>query len=300
MLKRILYFGNPVYLSLENHQLVIQKPGQNEVTAPIEDIGVILLDHPQITITHPLMVYLMEQNVALISCNAKHHPIGLMLTLVGNTIQTQRQLIQIEVSKPLKKQLWQQTIKAKIANQAAILDLYHEEDGNVLRKMSQKVLSGDSSNLEARAAVYYWARVFPENPFFIRDDFGEEPNAALNYGYAILRAITARSIVASGLIPSIGIFHRNKYNAFCLADDLMEPYRPFVDYVVMQMIEEGYEMDFLNTETKKRLLSIPAMDVFMEGQTSPLMVAVSRTTSSLFKSYEQKETVLLYPELIFK
>lgn len=248
MIKRTLYFGNPAYLSLKNKQLVIHLPEvknnetltetikkQAVTTIPIEDIGVVVLDHQQITITHGLMEKLLSNNCALITCNSQRMPYGLLLPLSCNTTQTEKFKNQIEASLPLKKQLWQQTIQAKITNQAYTLK---HLTGTVTKNMtvwSNNVKSGDPDNLEARAAVYYWNNFFPNIPQFTREREGIPPNNLLNYGYAILRAVIARSLVASGLLPTLGIFHRNKYNAYCLADDIMEPYRPFVDKLVFKM-----------------------------------------------------------------
>ncbi len=298
MIKRTLYFGNPAYLSLENNQLQIKRREVPSVTAPIEDIGLIVLDNSQITISQPLLVKLLENNVALITCDARHHPIGTLLTLDGNTLQTQRHKAQVEASQPLKKQLWQQTITTKINNQAKVMGMHSEAEARHLYNIAKTVKSGDSGNAEARAAVYYWPRIFPEETGFSREDFGRSPNAALNYGYAILRALVARALVGSGLIPTLGIFHRNQYNAFCLADDIMEPYRPAVDLLILKLLGKSYELSFLNTDTKTQLLKIPTLDVKIDGQTSPLMNAVTKTTASLVKCFEKTERKLKYPEII--
>lgn len=244
MIKKTLYFGNPAYLSLRNAQLVIKLPEvvknntlpehfkqESEVTKPIEDIGVVILDNKQITITTGLLEALLENNTAVITCDEKSMPTGLMLPLYGNTTQSERFRHQIEASLPLKKQLWQQTIKAKIENQAATLKRCTGKEVQCMKVWASDVKSGDSENLEARAAAYYWKNLFPiEN--FTRERNGIPPNNLLNYGYAILRAVVARNLVASGLLPTFGIHHHNRYNAYCLADDIMEPYRPFVDELV--------------------------------------------------------------------
>jgi CRISPR-associated protein Cas1 len=236
MIKRTLYFGNPAYLRTSNEQMVIEMHDSGEtITAPIEDLGLVILDHQQITISQGLLAKLMAENVALVTCDHTHHPAGLLLTLDGNTLQTQRHQSQVDASIPLKKQLWQQTIEAKITNQAAHLKMERQEVEYLLT-LSKDVKSGDSDNKEAKAAAYYWKRIFPDFLEFSRNRDGLPPNNLLNYGYAILRALVARSIVGSGLIPSLGIHHRNQYNSFCLADDIMEPYRPFVDKVVCQFV----------------------------------------------------------------
>ena len=298
MVKRTLYFGNPAYLKTKTEQLIIEKQDDGEViSVPIEDVGLIILDHAQITITSGLMTKLLEKNVALISCNDKRHPTGLMLTFDGHTLQSRQFAAQIESSLPLKKQLWQQTIIAKIYNQATLLKHVNKEN-KFLLNLAKDVKSGDSENHEAKAASYYWKNLFP--PFvgsFRRDRYGMPPNNMLNYGYAILRAVVARSLVGSGLLPTLGIFHRNQYNAYCLADDIMEPYRPFVDrlvYSTLDPLEPAFE---LTTEIKKELLKIPAMDVFVNGDKSPLMIGVQRTTASLAKCFEGKAKSIVYAEL---
>ena len=297
MIKRTLYFGNPAYLSTNLDQVVIKLPDTDyKKTIPIEDTGLVILDHQQITISQALMAKLLENNVALITCDTSHHPTGLMLNLDGHTLQSQKFKEQLSASKPLLKQLWQQTIVTKIENQANLLSSQNIEVGNMKRWM-QEVKSGDTSNREARAAVFYWSKLFKQLPDFTRNRYGEPPNNLLNYGYAILRAIVARSLVGSGLLPTLGIFHKNQYNAYCLADDIMEPYRPFVDQLVLKMIDNNEYVEELNPSLKKELLQIPALDVEIDGQTSPLMIAVQRTTTSLAKCYAGENRKILYPTL---
>jgi len=308
MIKRTLYFGNPAYLSLRKEQLVVQLPEvvKNEdlpekikqesiVTIPIEDIGVVILDHKQITITQGLMEKLLENNCALITCDSTRMPVGLMLPLAGNTTQTERFSDQINASVPLKKQLWQQTVQAKIENQAYVLE---KMAGGIVKNMNAwaaDVKSGDPDNYEARAAVYYWANLFPGIQGFSRNRDGVPPNNLLNYGYAVLRAVVARSLVASGLLPTLGIHHRNKYNAYCLADDVMEPYRPFVDRLVFEIVLENENIDEITQPIKTRLLGIPVLDVMMNGQRSPLMVAVGQTTASLYQCFAGEVRKIKYP-----
>jgi len=301
MIKRTLYFGNPAYLSTRMEQLVINLPdakGMDEKagnnTIPIEDIGVVILDHQQISITHGLMEKLLANNAAVITCNSSHMPAGLMLNLDGNTIQSERWRQQIDASEPLRKQLWQQTITAKIRNQAALLKSRGIKTEN-MQHWANEVQSGDAQNHEARAAAYYWANIFPMIPDFRRGREEAPPNNLLNYGYAILRAITARSLVASGMLPTLGIHHHNRYNAYCLADDIMEPYRAYVDQIVLQMIEKGSSFDELNKEIKSQLLQIPVLDVEINDRKSPLMLAIQQTTASLAKCFEQEIRKIAYP-----
>jgi CRISP-associated protein Cas1 len=292
-----LYFGNPTYLSTKLNQIVVKLPETEELkTIPIEDTGIVILDHQQITISQSLMAKLLENNVALITCDTSHHPTGLMLNLDGHTLQSQKFQSQLSASKPLLKQLWQQTVMCKIENQACLLASQNMETGNMMRWI-QDVKSGDTTNREARAAVYYWSKLFFQFPDFTRDRYGEPPNNLLNYGYAILRAVVARSLVGSGLLPTFGIHHRNQYNAYCLADDVMEPYRPFVDRLVLQIIDQHGKFIELGPSIKKELLQIPTLDVEIDGQKSPLLIAVQRTTASLCKCFEGETRKIMYPKL---
>lgn len=307
MIKRTLYFGNPAYLSLSNSQLVIRMPEienletlsqkikkESRRSVPIEDIGVVVLDDTRITITQPLIAALLENNCALITCDAKKMPTGLMLPLDGNTLQCERFRAQISVSVPLHKQLWQQTVQAKIENQAFLLRSKGTEVGNMLA-WAKDVRSGDIDNLEGRAAAYYWKNIFFNISGFTRGRDDMPPNNLLNYGYAILRAVVARALVSSGLMPTFGIHHRNKYNAYCLADDIMEPYRPFVDGLVLDIVNEGNDISNLSLELKARLLQIPVLDIMIGGKRSPLMVGVSQTTASLVRCYSGEVRKITYP-----
>lgn len=302
MIKRTLYFGNPAYLSLKNAQLVVKIPnaeGDDTVrTIPIEDIGFVILDNPQITITHGTLGALVENNTAVVTCDSRHMPAGLLLPSEGNTTQSERYRNQIEASLPLRKQIWQQTIQAKIRNQAAALEKRRgKEFGNMLA-WADDVRSGDSENLEARAAVFYWDNLFAvEIDKFRRDPDGDMPNSMLNYGYAILRAIIARALVGSGLLPTLGVHHRNRYNAYCLADDIMEPYRPYVDLMVCNILDDIGMPKEMNRNIKARLLTIPTIDVMIDGKRSPLMIAASQTTASLARCYAGEIRKVSYPEM---
>ena len=299
MIKRTLYFGNPAYLHKNLMQLKVINPDDNSElgSVPLEDIGVVLLDHPQITLTHALMAALLERNVALISCDEKHLPVGLMLPLDGNTIQTERFRSQIDASEPLKKNLWAQTVKAKIENQAEVLRRAGIDNKRLLA-LVPLIQSGDPDNVEGRAASVYWKLLFEDLPF-VRDRFGLMPNAHLNYGYAILRAIVARALVGSGLLPTLGIHHSNKYNAYCLADDVMEPYRPFVDWMVYNMLQnEEITGDDISKEHKAKLLGIATVDVQIDGKKSPLMVGLPRTTNSLVECFDGSRRKIIYPDFL--
>lgn len=310
MIKKTLYFGNPAYLSLRDQQLVIKLPevekcksvdadfkSRAEVTKPIEDIGIVVLDNKQITITQGLIAALLENNCAIITCDNNSMPVGLMLPLAGNTTQSERFRDQIYASQPLKKQLWQQTIQCKIKNQATILNQCTHDNHNCMHVWANSVRSGDPDNLEGRAAVYYWKNLFGHIPDFTRDRDGCPPNNLLNYGYAILRAVVSRALVTSGMLPTLGIHHHNRYNAYCLADDIMEPYRPFVDELIYNLIKkEGLPPDELDKNWKVHLLSIPTIDVKIGTRRSPLMVAVAQTTASLYKCYSGELRKIAYPE----
>jgi len=310
MIKQTLYFGNPAYLSLKNKQMLIRLPEVEKnkelpesfketsvVSRPVEDIGIIILDNKQITITQGLMTALLENNVAFITCNDQHHPVGMMLNLDGNTLQTRRFHSQIEASEPLKKQLWQQTVSAKIANQAALLRNLGK-DVKTLDFMANNVKSGDTDNCEARAAALYWGELFSDCvQDFRREREGCPPNHLLNYGYAILRAAVARALVGSGLLPTLGIFHRNQYNAYCLADDIMEPYRPFVDRAVYEIVRNNNFTDELTLENKQQLLSVLQQDAYFDKDRSPLMVGLTKTTASLSACFEGKRRKINYPRL---
>lgn len=312
MIKRTLCFTNPAYLSLKDRQMVIRLPEVDKSdmpdvlkkesvrTIPIEDIGVVVLDNRQITLTHGLLEALLENNCSVVTCDSRSMPVGLMLPLCGNTVQSERFRDQLDASVPLKKQLWQQTVKAKIDNQAAVLAACAGAETGCMRRWSADVRSGDPDNLEGRAAAYYWKSLFAGVPGlsdFTRDRQGIPPNNLLNYGYAILRAVIARSLVSSGLLPTLGIHHHNRYNAYCLADDVMEPYRPLVDSLVFGIVNEyGGDMpEDITKELKMRLLGIPVTDVRIGGKRSPLMVAATQTTASLYKCFTGEARRIAYP-----
>ena len=293
MVKRTLHFGNPAHLSLRNSQLLIELKDELRTckTIPIEDIGVVILEHPHITLSISVLDAFMKANVALISCDDHYMPSGMFLPLEGHHTQTERIRSQLNASEPLKKQLWQQTIKNKIANQAKVLDKIGL-NGLRLMDLSQKVKSGDSANLEAQAAAYYWNQLY--GSAFFRSRNRSSPNAQLNYGYAILRSLVARALSASGMYPSVGIHHRNKYNAFCLADDMMEPYRPFVDWMVLNLTFSEDESG-LTKDQKTTLLSIPQIDVRITELKKPLFHAVSLTTASLYKCFAGETRKVSFP-----
>lgn len=295
MIKRTLFFSNPAYLSTKNEQLVVSYPEdeKEDKTVPIEDIGMLVLENPQITLTNGLITKLIQNKAAVVNCDKQHLPCSLLQPLVGHTEQTERFTKQLNASVPLRKNLWQQTVSAKISNQANHL-FRRGRNHKKLARWATEVKSGDTENHEAIAAAYYWQNLF-DIESFSRYRNGIPPNNLLNYGYAILRAVTARALVSSGMLPGVGIFHHNKYNAFALADDIMEPYRVFVDDLVFEIVETGEKIEILNTFLKTELLKIPAMDVVIDDKLSPLMVAMSRTTNSLYDCFAGLSRKILYP-----
>ncbi|QNS41205.1 type II CRISPR-associated endonuclease Cas1 [Chryseobacterium manosquense] len=297
MITRSIYIGNPAYLKLKDEQLYIMEPetGQMKGKVPVEDLGLLMLDHWQITVSHQLIQKMMGNNVVVISCDAHHLPHGIMLPLHGHTEFSDRIKDQMEASEPLKKQLWKQTIECKIDNQKEVL----RRLGNYYEPMidyRNNVKSGDLTNMEGIAAQHYWKYLISLD--FLRQRFGDSPNQFFNFGYSVLRSIVARAIVETGLLPVLGIFHKNKYNPYCLADDMMEPYRPFVDWLVMDWLTRNPDTEELTKEFKAHILQIATKDVKIDGKTRPLMVAVKTTVSSLYKCYTGEKRQVSYPEFL--
>jgi len=292
MLKRSLFFTNPAYINTRQEQLVVQNKEGIEHTVPIEDIGFVVLEHPQITISMPAMQKLNANNVALVCCDEKHHPGAMLLNLDGHHLQGELFRNQLQAPGPLKKQLWKQVVEQKILNQAALLQKLKKPKG-ALPQYAKTVNSGDTSNREAAAAREYWNSLFGDG--FVRDRYGAHPNPFLNYGYIVLRAAVARALVGSGLLPTLGIHHRNRYNAFCLADDIMEPYRPYVDKSVYDLWESGTDDMILEKDTKAYLLQVLATDVKIGKVMRPLMVALSITTASLARCFNGETKKITCP-----
>ncbi len=306
MLKRTIFLEKPFYLSMRNKQLVAKdKESNTERTAPIEDLGFVILDNPQISVSQRLMSELTENNVALVFCNEKHLPTGMLMRLDGGYQQGGLFTDQINATESLKKQLWKQTIQAKILNQSRLFTKTGN-DATSMIKMIAQVKSGDTGNHEAQAARIYWSKLFENVDIeetdknegnFRRERFGASPNNMLNYGYAILRAAVARAIVGSGMLPTLGIHHRNRLNSFCLADDIMEPFRPFIDRQVYQMLHKYTDCTELTTEMKADLLKTLAIDTQYDDMTRPLMVGLSVTTASLARCFAGESRKINYPEL---
>lgn len=292
MIKRTLFFENKCSLTTKDEQLVI-KTELRETSVPIEDIGFVVIEHQESYLSIPALNKLSENNVAVIFCDAKHMPNSMLLNLNAHHIQHEIFKNQLNASEPLKKQLWQQTIKAKIANQGFLLDKLNKTQ-HPLNYYATNVLSGDTDNREASAAAYYWKNLFDFD--FKRERFGGFPNLFLNYGYIVLRAAVARALSGSGMLNTLGIHHKNKYNAFCLADDIMEPYRPLVDAKVIDIMEK-YSDKELTTAIKSELLSVLTETVYFDDKVSPLMVALTTTTSSLQQCFSGTTRKLIYPKL---
>lgn len=292
MLKKSILLENKASLSTKNLQLLI-KTETRESVIPIEDIGYLVIDHPEIYISIPALNLLIDNNTSVIVCNTNHLPNGMFLNLNSHHIQQEIFKNQINASSPLKKQLWQQTIVEKITNQGLLLEKITAKKNN-FNFLASKVLSGDTSNMEGVAANFYWKSFFEHN--FKRERFGDYPNNFLNYGYAILRAATARALSGSGLLNTLGIHHKSKYNAFALADDIMEPFRPIVDEKVAEIMQNYTEQE-LNTAIKAELLQILTRTVYFKEEKSPLMVALQKTASSLQQCYAGDRKKIKYPKL---
>lgn len=292
MLKRTLVFSNPMSLSLKNCQLVLafKDDPDNKMTIPIEDIGVVIIENQQVSITVPLMNALIEGNVQVVVCNDRGMPSAMLQSLESNNLQGENLRNQINAGEVLKKQLWKQIVEAKIRNQAALLNKVGQE-GDILKQYYRNVKSGDSDNREGIAARVYFSELFGES--FIRDRTLPGINALLNYGYTILRAATARALVSSGLLPAIGIFHHNRSNAFPLADDIMEPYRPYVDEIVYALSMQG-KME-LTKDVKADLIQVLYADTQFSKVIRPLSVGLTFTSSSLSKCFAKEQTRLSLP-----
>lgn len=297
MIKRSIYIGNPAWLRCSKEQMEIVDVDTKAIKAkvPIEDLAILVLDHPQITISNYLLQMLMKNKIVLISCDDKHLPLGIMQALYGHSEYSERIKLQISISEALKKNLWKQIVEQKIANQTQMLikwNCYYEP----MLEYEKEVKSGDSTNREGVAAQHYWRYLVGND--FLRERNGDAPNCFFDYGYAILRSIVARAIVETGLLPVLGLFHKNKYNPYCLADDVMEPFRPMVDDLVMQWVTEHPEQEDLTTESKAHLIKMATMDVKIDEMTRPLMVAVKSYVSGLYQCYTGEKRLLKQVKLL--
>lgn len=296
MLKKTLLFEKKTAIHFKLNQLNI-KTDEVERRIPVEDVGFVVLDHPEIYISLTAMNALVENGSAVIICNKSHLPNGMFMSLNSHHIQQEIFRHQMNASEALKKQLWQQVVKEKIRNQGLLLAKITGKT-NSFDFLASKVLSGDKSNMEGVAASQYWKNLplGSSEEGIKRERFGAYPNNFLNYGYAILRAAVARALSGSGLLNTLGVHHRNKYNAYALADDIMEPFRPMVDEKVYEMMQNDDEQE-LNTKLKAELLQILTQTVYFDDEKSPLMVGLQRTTSALQQCYTGERKKIIYPKL---
>ena len=292
VIKRIIDISEQAYLHQKNRQLLIDKEGETVARVPIEDLAVLILQHPAIVISQSLIIACQENNVVIIFCDARHLPYSVIFPLTeGNSLHTKMLREQINVTLPIKKRIWQQIVTQKIAGQATTLKRLGK-NSQTLEHLARQVKTGDREHHEAQAAQKYWHMLFGQE--FRRDTEAEGINAMLNYGYAIMRAAIARAIVGSGLHPALGLQHHNQYNGLCLADDLMEPFRPWIDLLVFKIVEENSHAT-IETNTKQQLLALLSEPVTMQGKTMPMMVSCHYLTADLKRAFQDKTVTLKYP-----
>lgn len=278
------------HLALSRGFMTVSASGAEIGRVPLDDIAVVLVNAHGTTYSNNLAVALAERGATIVLCGSNHMPVAWMWPLSGHHVQAARMRAQLAASRPLCKRLWQALVRCKIEQQGAVLEaLGHRGAG--LRLMARKVASGDPENLEAQAARRYWPLVF--GPEFRRDRDRPGVNGMLNYGYTILRSATARAVVAAGLHPSVGIHHRNRADDMCLVDDLMEPFRPFVDLMVVRLAAAGH--DSVTPQVKRHLALLAAADVRTSKGTTPLMACLERLAISLGLAYETGEPALELP-----
>ena len=294
MIRKVVEFATPgTRLSVANRQLVIERPEVAKATLPIEDLGVVIVDNLQTVYTHAVLTELMAAGATLIVSDEYHLPAGMLLPLDAHTTQTESHRAQAEASEPIKKQAWQALIVAKLAQQAAVLSHFTGADAG-LGELAKRVRSGDAENLEAQGAQRYWPVLFGKS--FRRHREGKPPNDLLNYGYAVLRAATARAIVAAGLIPTLGVHHRHRANPFCLADDLIEPYRPYVDWRAKTLCAESDTPPRIDEKpVRAALLSLFNETVVVGGKRSPILLALHASAASLARALTGGERTLALP-----
>ena len=293
MIRKTVEFSTPgTRLSVAHRQLVVQRPDLPKATLPIEDLGVVIVDDARATYTQSVFLSLLEAGATVLVTGRDHLPAGMMLPFDAHHVQTERHRAQVETSAPVRKRVWQSIVRAKIIQQATVLSHFTGSHGG-LAPMARRVRSGDPDNIEAQAAQRYWPRLFGKE--FRRDREAEGVNALLNYGYAVVRAAVARSVVATGLIPSLGVHHRHRNNPFCLADDLLEPYRPYVDWRVRQMAKEAVP-SLAERDTRATLLSLLNETVHVAGRREPLLLALHTSAASLCRALTTGDRTLALPE----
>jgi CRISPR-associated protein Cas1 len=292
---RILDFSQAaVKLRVRYRRLLVSLDGREIDAVPLDDVAVVLLAHPQISLSLATLQGLTASGAAVVVCDKRSLPSGLLLPLVGHHLSARRTRLQAEVSRPLQKRLWRQIVRRKIEGQADVLETLRGDDGG-LRELAAATLSGDSDNREGVAAKRYWAKLFAGGGFRRDLDGGDPTNAALNYGYGVLRAVVARAVVATGLCPAFGLFHRNKYDAFALVDDLMEPFRPTVDVCVARLRDEDRLSAELTLETKSALIRQLTGRYMVEGFQETLFEAAAKAAESLVRAYSGKAKALTLP-----
>jgi len=300
MLKRTLLFANRCKLTLKNGQMCYSESG-NDVNSdriiPLEDIGFVMLESQCVTITTALLQALVKNNTAVILCDETHHPVALMQSLTGNSTHNETLRYQLEAGVPLKKRIWKDIVAAKINNQADLLEVCGLQGSERLKSYAACVKSGDPDNREGQSAKFYWSQLFGDRDF-TRERNGSMPNALLNYGYAILRAAAARALVCSGLYCALGVHHHNRYNSFCLVDDFMEPYRPFVDRKVYTIVQNHKTIERITPDLKKELLDILTVDVCFKTRKRPLMVGLSESSAALARCIRNESRTLCFPTLM--
>jgi CRISPR-associated protein Cas1 len=294
--RRTVEFSTPgTRLSVAHRQLVVERPEMPKATLPIEDLGVVIVDDGRASYTQSVFIELLEAGATVMITGRNHLPLGMMLPLDAHHVQTERHRAQIAVSEPTRKQIWRALVSAKLAQQGHVLAHFTGSDAGLLA-LSKRVRSGDPENLEAQGAQRYWPRLFGQD--FRRDREADGINALLNYGYAVLRAAIARAVVAAGLIPSLGVYHRNRSNPFCLADDLFEPYRPFVDWRVRLMLDESGGTPALDDRsTRAALLSLLNETVLVGDRRLAVLPAIEASAASLCRILAGEATTAAGKEL---
>lgn len=288
--ERVLDFANDAaFLCVRHGQLVVRREGHEDVTTPMAELAAVVLANARVTCTQSVLAGLMGAGAAVLVCGEDMTPNGMMLPLAGHTAQTQRMIAQARASEPRKKRVWQQIVRAKVRAQASVLVLRHGDDAG-LGALAERVRSGDPGNIEAQAAQRYWVRLFGDGDFRRRRDAADQ-NRLLNYGYAVMRAAVGRAVCAAGLHPSLGVHHRGRNNPFCLADDLMEPWRTLVDAEVAEIVGETGGDIALDGSVKQRLIGLLHERLEHEGERRTVLEWIGRSASSLGVAFGTEQPV---------
>jgi CRISP-associated protein Cas1 len=293
MIKRTLFFESAGMINAKLNQLLFTPASGETRQVPIEDIGFVIIESPAVVLTSHAIQALSENNAAVVFCNASHMPSSMVVSMDGHSTMHRQTAAQLSATDAVCGRLWKQTVRAKLRNQARCLELGGRNRANKLRALAGTLHNGDPENVEGTAARLYYAAHFPGHDF-TRDRDGPPPNAFLNYGYAVIRAALARALIGSGLLCAKGIHHSNQYNPFVLADDMMEPYRPFVDNAIFNSAIR--DADVLDKTTKAALVMLLSSDVAVAETTRPMMNAMSMTSASLARCFLGESTDIVYPE----